>query len=374
MMKRCALIVALALVTCCSVAAASGLKVVTENLPPFNIAAQVEGAAPSGIATDTLVAIFDKIGRQFDPAAIEVMPWARAYQTAKNEPSTLLYSAVRTEERESMFQWIGPIEHLTIGLIVLKDRKLVINNVKELEQYTIGTVRNGAPEQLLKKAGVSDAKFDVISDQQAAGMMLQGMTVQYLLRSTFRVQAGDTILFHAAAGGVGLIACQWAKHLGATVIGTVGSEEKAKLAQAHGCDHTILYREENIVERVKEITDGVGVPVVYDSIGKDTFEASLDCLRPLGLMVSFGNASGPVQPFETGILAQKGSLFFTRPTLMTYTAERDNLVESAEELIDVVSSGVVKIEVNQTYPLAEAAQAHRDLEARKTTGSTVLFV
>ena len=215
---------------------------------------------------------------------------------------------------------------------------------------------------------------ETVSDQQAAGMMLQGMTVQYLLRSTFRVQAGDTILMHAAAGGVGLIACQWAKHLGATVIGTVGSKEKAALAKAYGCDHTILYREENIVERVKEITNGEGVPVVYDSIGKDTFEASLDCLRPLGLLVSFGNASGPVQPFDPAILAQKGSLFLTRPTLMAYTAERDNLVDSAEELIDVVSSGAVKIEVNQTYPLAEAAQAHRDLEARKTTGSTVLTV
>ncbi len=215
---------------------------------------------------------------------------------------------------------------------------------------------------------------DSISDQQAAGMMLQGMTVQYLLRSTFRVQAGDTILLHAAAGGVGLIACQWARHLGATVIGTVGSEEKAALAKAHGCDHTILYREEDIVERVKEITGGEGVPVVYDSIGKDTFEASLDSLRPLGLLVSFGNASGPVQPFDPGILAQKGSLFFTRPTLMTYTAERASLVEAAGELIDVVTSGAVKIEVNQTYPLAEAAQAHRDLEARNTTGSTVLTI
>jgi len=214
---------------------------------------------------------------------------------------------------------------------------------------------------------------EAISDQQAAGMMLQGMTVQYLLRSTFRVQEGDIILFHAAAGGVGLIACQWAKHLGATVIGTVGSQEKADLAKAHGCDHTILYREENIVDRVKEITDGAGVPVVYDSIGKDTFEASLDCLSPLGLLVSFGNASGPVPPFDPGVLAQKGSLFLTRPTLMTYTAEREDLVESAEDLFDVVTSDAVKIEVNQTYPLKDAAQAHRDLEARKTTGSTVLL-
>jgi NADPH2:quinone reductase len=214
---------------------------------------------------------------------------------------------------------------------------------------------------------------DAISDQQAAGMMLQGMTVQYLLRSTFHIKKGDTILFHAAAGGVGLIACQWAKHLGATVIGTVGSLEKAALAKAHGYDYPILYREEDWVAKVMEITDGEGVPVVYDSVGKDTFLKSFDCLRPLGLMVSFGQASGPVAPLETGLLAAKGSLFLTRPTLMTYTARRDDLLASATELFDVVRSGAVKIEVKQTYPLGEAAQAHRDLEARKTTGSTVLI-
>ena len=214
---------------------------------------------------------------------------------------------------------------------------------------------------------------DEISDQQAAGMMLQGMTVQYLLRSTFRVKRGDTILFHAAAGGVGLIACQWAKHLGATVIGTVGSPEKAELAKAHGCDYPLLYREEDWVARVREITDGRGVPVVYDSVGKDTFMNSLDCLRPLGLMVSFGQASGPIGPFDAGVLAAKGSLFLTRPTLMTYTANRTDLLASAAELFDVVMSKAVRIEVKQTYPLAEAARAHRDLEARKTTGSTVLL-
>ncbi len=214
---------------------------------------------------------------------------------------------------------------------------------------------------------------DAISDVQAAGMMLQGMTVHYLIRRTYRVQPGDTVLFHAAAGGVGLIACQWLKHLGATVIGTVGSEDKAALARAHGCDHTILYKTEAISERVRELTGGAGVPVVYDSVGKDTFEASLDSLAPLGMLVSFGNASGPVAPFEPGILAAKGSLFFTRPTLMTYTAKRADLVAAAEELFSVVASGAVKIEVNQTYPLAETAQAHRDLEARKTTGSTVLL-
>ena len=214
---------------------------------------------------------------------------------------------------------------------------------------------------------------DDISDLQAAAMMLQGMTVQYLIRRTFRVNKGDTVLFHAAAGGVGLIACQWLKHLGATVIGTVGSDEKAELARAHGCDHAINYRTENFVERVREITDGAGVPVVYDSVGKDTFEGSLDCLAPLGMFVGFGNASGPVPPFNMGVLAQKGSLFLTRPTLMTYTAKREDLVASANDLFDVVLSDAIKIEINQTYPLAETAQAHRDLEARKTTGSTVLL-
>jgi NADPH2:quinone reductase len=212
-----------------------------------------------------------------------------------------------------------------------------------------------------------------ITDRQAAAMMLQGMTVQYLIRRTYRVGKGDTVLFHAAAGGVGLIACQWLKHLGATVIGTVGSEEKAALARDHGCDYAINYRSENFVEAVKEITGGTGVPVVYDSVGKDTFEGSLDCLAPLGMFVGFGNASGPVPPFNMGVLAQKGSLFLTRPTLMTYTAKREDLLASANDLFDVVLSGDVKIEVNQTYPLAEAAQAHRDLEARKTTGSTVLL-
>ncbi|HQC71375.1 MAG TPA: quinone oxidoreductase [Candidatus Competibacteraceae bacterium] len=214
---------------------------------------------------------------------------------------------------------------------------------------------------------------DAIDERAAAAMLLQGMTAQYLLRRSYRVQAGDTILLHAAAGGVGLIASQWARHLGATVIGTVGSEAKATLARAHGCDHVIDYRRENIVERVREITGGAGVAVVYDSVGKDTFMDSLDCLRPLGMMVSFGNASGPVPAFEPGLLAAKGSLFFTRPSLMHYTARRADLLASAAELFAVVTGGAVKIEVNQTYPLAETAQAHRDLEARQTTGSTVLL-
>jgi NADPH2:quinone reductase len=214
---------------------------------------------------------------------------------------------------------------------------------------------------------------DGVSDQQAASMMLKGMTTQYLIRQTYKVQKGDTILLHAAAGGVGLILCQWAKHLGATVIGTVGSKDKAALAKAHGCDHTILYREEDFVARVKAITGGAGVPVVYDAVGKDTFLKSLDCIRPRGLMVNFGNASGPAEPLNVLLLAQKGSLYVTRPTLATYVAKRDDLVACANDLFNVVKSGAVKIEINQTYPLKEAAQAHRDLEGRKTTGSTVLL-
>jgi NADPH2:quinone reductase len=213
-----------------------------------------------------------------------------------------------------------------------------------------------------------------ITDRQGAAMMLQGLTVQYLIRRTYRVQKGDTILIHAAAGGIGLILCQWAKHLGATVIGTVSTDAKAELAKAHGCHHPIVYTREDFVARVKDITGGKLLPVVYDSVGKDTFMKSLDCIRPLGLMVSFGQASGKVEPFDAGILAGKGSLYLTRPTLNTYAAKREDLVASAKELFDVVASGAVKITVNQTYALKDAAQAHRDLEGRKTTGSTVFTV
>ncbi|HEY9078588.1 quinone oxidoreductase [Magnetovibrio sp.] len=214
---------------------------------------------------------------------------------------------------------------------------------------------------------------DAIGDKTAAAMMLQGLTAQYLLRQTYRVEAGDTILMHAAAGGVGLIVCQWAKHLGATVIGTVGSAAKADLAKAHGCDHTILYREESFKDRLMDLTDGRGVNVVYDSIGKDTFMDSLGCLKKRGTMVTYGNASGPVEPFQPALLGKMGSLYVTRPTLFDYIAERENLVAMADELFDVVTSGIVKIEINQEYPLADVAQAHTDLEARKTTGSTVLI-
>jgi len=214
---------------------------------------------------------------------------------------------------------------------------------------------------------------DAITFNTPAAMMLQGLTAAYLLRKTYRVQPGDAVLIHAAAGGVGLIACQWAKALGATVIGTVGSAAKGELAKAHGCDHVINYSSENFTQRVREITGGEGVPVVYDGVGKDTFMGSLDSLRPLGMMVSYGNASGPVPPFELLLLSQKGSLFVTRPTLMNYTAKRGDLEALGGELFEVVVSGKVRIEVNQTYSLRDAAQAHRDLEARKTTGSTILL-
>ena len=227
-------------------------------------------------------------------------------------------------------------------------------------------IRNIPAHRLLKLP-------DTISFETGAAMMLQGLTAAYLLRKTYRVQPGDAVLIQAAAGGVGLIACQWARALGATVIGTVGSPAKAELARAHGCHHVINYSTENFTQRVREITAGEGVAVVYDGVGKDTFAGSLDSLRPLGMMVSFGNASGPVPPLDLILLSQKGSLFVTRPTIVHYTAKREDLVALGGELFDVVASGQVKIEVNQTYALQDAAQAHRDLEARKTTGSTILL-
>jgi NADPH2:quinone reductase len=211
-----------------------------------------------------------------------------------------------------------------------------------------------------------------ISFEQAAGMMLQGMTARMLLRAVYSVKSGDTILVHAAAGGVGLILCQWANALGATVIGTVSTEEKAELARAHGCHHPILYTRQDFVAEVQKLTAGQKLPVVYDSVGKDTFMQSLECLRPRGLMVSFGNASGPIEPFSPLVLSQKGSLFLTRPTLFHYIATRPELEQSASDLFDVVRSGQVKVEVKQRFPLSEAADAHRALEARQTTGSTIL--
>ena len=214
---------------------------------------------------------------------------------------------------------------------------------------------------------------DTISDEQAAGMMLKGLTAEYLLRRTFKVKAGDTILFHAAAGGVGLLAGQWAKHLGATVIGTAGSAEKVALAASHGFDHVINYRDKDFVEEVKAITGGKMCDVVYDSVGKDTFPGSLDCLKPRGMFVSFGQSSGSVPSFNISLLAQKGSLFATRPTLFTYIAKREDLEEGARALFDVVGSGKVRVMVNQRYALKDAGQAHQDLEGRKTTGTTVLI-
>lgn len=214
---------------------------------------------------------------------------------------------------------------------------------------------------------------DNIDYNTAAAMMLQGMTVRYLLRQTYKVGPGTTMLLHAAAGGIGLIACQWAKHLGATIIGTVGSDAKGELAKQHGCTHIINYAKEDFVKRVKEITNGEMCDVVYDGVGKDTFPGSLDCLKPRHLWVSFGNASGPVPPMDIGILNTKGSLFATRPTLFNYVATRPDLLENANELFDLVGRGIVKIVVNHTYPLKDAAQCHSDVEGRKTTGSAILI-
>jgi len=232
----------------------------------------------------------------------------------------------------------------------------------------------GAYAEVLLRPAAKLVKIPAgIKDETAAAMMLKGLTAWYLCRRTYRVKKGDTIVVHAAAGGVGQILCQWTKHLGATVIGTVGSDEKVALAKKAGCKHVVVMSREKLSERVKEITKGKGVPVVYDGVGKDTFMESLDCLAPLGLMASFGNASGAVPPVNIGILAQKGSLYLTRPTLVTYTSAREDLLAATRDLFAVVKKGAVKITINQRYPLREAAQAHRDLEARKTTGSSVLL-
>jgi NADPH:quinone reductase len=261
------------------------------------------------------------------------------------------------------------------GAGVVKEVGPGVTDLKPGDRVAYGNAPLGAyAEERLIPADRLIKLPDAIDDKTAAAMMLKGLTVQYLIRQTYRVKAGDTILLHAAAGGVGLILDQWAKHLDATVIGTVGSDEKAKVAKAHGCAHTIVYTREDFVTRVDEITGGKKVPVVYDSVGKDTFLKSLDCLAPLGFAVLFGQSSGNVEPLNLGLLAQKGSLYVTRPTLNTYAAKRENLLAMAKELFGVVLSGAVKIAVNQTYPLKDAAKAHADLEARKTTGSTVLLV
>ena len=258
----------------------------------------------------------------------------------------------------------GVVEAVGEGVVDLKPRDRVAYAGGPVGAYS--QVRCLPADRLLKLP-------DGIDFRTGAAMMLQGLTAAYLLRRTYAVQAGDTVLIHAAAGGVGLIACQWAKALGATVIGTVSNEAKAELARAYGCDHIIYYTREDVAKRVRELTAGEGVAVVYDGVGKDTFAGSLDSLRVRGMMVIFGNASGPVAAFDPLLLSQKGSIFITRPTLGHYTAKRDELVALGGELFDVVSSGTVQIAVNQSYELADVANSHRDLEARKTTGSTILL-
>jgi NADPH:quinone reductase len=251
---------------------------------------------------------------------------------------------------------------------------LGVNNVQAGDRVAYAGPVGGYAEVRLIPADRLVKLPDAISTEQAAAMMLQGLTAEMLLRRVHQVKAGETILVHAAAGGVGLILCQWAKALGATVIGTVGSDEKAELARAHGCDYPIVYTRQDFVAEVQRITEGKKLPVVYDGVGRDTFMKSLDCLHRRGMMVSFGNASGPVDPFPATLLAQKGSLFLTRPTLFDYIVTSDELQQAAAELFGVIESGKVKVEVKQRFPLKDAAEAHRALEARKTTGSTVLTI
>jgi NADPH2:quinone reductase len=249
-----------------------------------------------------------------------------------------------------------------------------VTHVKAGDRATyVGVPPGGYSEARLIPADRLIRLPEGVSDREAAGMMLKGLTVWALVRRVHVVKPGETVLFHAAAGGVGLIACQWLKALGATVIGTVGSEEKAALAKAHGCDQVIVYTRENFTKRVRELTNGAGVPVVYDSVGKASFEGSLDCLQPFGLMVSFGAASGAVPPIDIGMLGMKGSLFLTRPSVFAYTSKRSDLEQGATELFEVIRSGKIKIEVRATYALEDAAQCHRDLQARQTTGSIVLL-
>ena len=258
----------------------------------------------------------------------------------------------------------GVVEEVGEGVTSLKPGDRIAYGTGPIGAYA--DIRNLPANRLVKLPAA-------ISDETAAGMLLKGMTARYLLRATYVVKPGDTILLHAAAGGVGLIMSQWAKALGATVIGTVGSDAKAAIARAHGCDHVINYSTEDTVKRVRELTGGKGVPVVYDGVGKDTLMISLDCLSPRGLLVSFGNASGAVPPLDLLLLSAKGSLYVTRPTLNTYTASDADLQQTAQDLVDVVASGKVKIPVNQRHALADVVQAHRDLESRRTTGTTVLL-
>ena len=276
--------------------------------------------------------------------------------------------------RNGLYQQPLPFTPGVEGAGVVEAVGADVKNVKPGDRVAYAGPLGGYAEERLIDADRLVKLPDDISSEQAAGMMLQGMTAQMLLRSVFPVHEGDAILIHAAAGGVGLIMCQWASALGATVIGTVGTEEKAELAREHGCKHPIVYSKQDFVAEVQRITNGEKLPVVYDSVGRDTFMRSLDCLKPRGLMVSFGNASGPVEPFSPLLLSQKGSLYLTRPTLFHYIATRQQLEQSANELFEMVASGKVKVEVQQRFPLKDAAEAHSALQARKTTGSTILTI
>ena len=315
------------------------------------------------------------------PGGPEVLEWQQI-EVGKPGPGQvrLRHTAVGlnyidTYHRSGLYQLPMPSGLGSEGAGVVEEVGPGVTGLKSGDRvaYAGGSIGSYAEERVMPADRLVPVPAG-ITDQQAAGMMLKGMTAWYLVRRTHQVKRGETILIHAAAGGVGLIVSQWAKHLGAIVIGTVGDEEKAALAKKNGCDHPILYKREDFVTRVNELTQGKKLPVVYDSVGKDTFYKSLDCLAPLGLMVSFGQSSGAIGPVDIGILSAKGSLFLTRPTLNTYTASREDLLTAARELFEVVQSGAVKIAVNQAYPLREAARAHRDLEGRRTTGSTILTI
>ena len=299
-----------------------------------------------------------------DPQANEI--------TVRNKAIGLNY--IDTYHRSGLYPVALPSGIGLEGAGIVESIGSGVTDLKIGDRVAYGTAPIGAyAEGVNIPASVAVKLPDEISFEHAAAMMLQGMTAHYLIRRIHRVQAKDHILIHAAAGGVGLIVCQWAKALGATVIGTVGSQEKADLAQSNGCDYPILYRDVDFQEKVREITDGKGVPVVYDSVGADTLLKSLDCLSMMGTLVSFGNASGPPPAIDISMLGPKGSLFVTRPTLFHYVANREDLLVAANELFAVIARGDVKIEIHQTYPLADAKQAHADLEARNTTGSTILI-
>jgi NADPH2:quinone reductase len=317
--------------------------------------------------------------RVYEYGGTEKLRWEQVQVGAPGEGQVLVRNTaiglnfVDTYQRSGLYQTALPFTPGSEGAGVVEAVGPKVKELKVGDRVAYCSPIGAYAEVLLRPAERLVKIPAGIDDKTAAAMMLKGLTAQYLIRRTYRVKKGDTILMHAAAGGVGLILCQWARALGATVIGTVGSDEKAALAKKAGCKHVIVTSREKFAEQVKAITKGKGVPVVYDGIGKDTFMDSLDCLAPLGLMASFGNASGAVTQFNPGVLAQKGSLFLTRPTLITYTASREALLSAARELFAVVKSGKVKIAINQTYPLREAAQAQRDLESRKTTGSTILL-